>query len=266
MLTYQQIMELPAGAQIFKVTGTLVELYGPKTGSNSKGDWALQRGTLQFDDGKKLPLFFKDRDPLHLSCKGRRIELSCTQGSKGLSGVYADDDDHGDTVKRQIKITPTGDLSFVDGGQSQQRHEEPPPRQQQPPPPQERQAQQPPARTQQQPPASNTPPAQKAAPGSTAAMNECAARCNQIANLQILCMGTVENYVVPTVEAKTGRKVSDAERSGLTMNMVIEMMRSGEAWKLPAVRFGTKQANPPPPQQPPAGGGERDPNTGEFVF
>lgn len=245
MMTYQQILELPAGAQIFKVHGTITELYGPKDGTNAKGPWSLQRGTLTFDDGQKIGLFFKDRDPIHLSAKGRRIELSCSQGQKGLSGVYADDDTHGNETKRQIKITPTGELSFIDGGQ------QPPPRQQQP--------QQPPAKTQQQAPANHTseapPPSTQAPPNRDARTQiaEAAAQANRIANLQLMAMETVDSYVIPRVEKRTGRTVSDQERSALTMNMIIELMRGMAAPKMPSFRL--KDKAPPPPantQQPPA--------------
>lgn len=241
-------MALPVGAQIFKVHGTITELYGPKSGTNAKGEWILQRGTLQFDDGQKMGLFFKDRDPIHLSAKGRRIELACHSGPKGLSGVYADDDNNGNEVKRQIKVTSTGELSFIDGGGSGP-NEHPPQRTQQAPPPQ---------RTQQAP--HDPPPQNTQAPPVTgvealkAGIAEITAHANRVANLQLLAMETVDNYVIPRVQNRTGRVVSDQERASLTMNMIIELMRGMGASKMPARRLampGTKPTAPPPQQPPP---------------
>jgi hypothetical protein len=73
--------------------------------------------------------------------------------------------------------------------------------------------------------------------GSADALLEAVNRANQIANLQMLAMETVERYVAPRMKARFGVELDSVARSNLAMNIVIEMEKGGYPARMPSKRF-----------------------------
>lgn len=248
-MNYTDLMALPNEAIIYKITGRLVTLYEPKTGTNAKGDYSIQRGEIEID-GEKVAIFLKDREPVHKSWKNRDIIIEAHNGAKGWSGCYVNEDNYNGKNRREIKVTPTGIISLLGGAPAEPT--EPPAQRQQAPT-------QPPAKTNQDPApaAAAQPPPEN---GSRGAMEQVIELSNRVANLQILCCGRVESYVATMIQARTGRVLSDAERGSLCMNMLIELMRSGAVAKMPSTQFPPPKPAPPKTPTPQA----TDPASGDL--
>lgn len=231
--TAAQINDLPEKALIYKVQGVLKTIWEPHTGTNSRGAYSIQKGSILID-GVEVGIFLKDREEIPKSAKGKIIVFETNNGAKGHTGVYTMDDEYKGEKKRLINVTASGLMSYLDPS------EEP---------------KQPPAKPQQQQPHDAY---EEAEPHREPAREPAAARdpmkdmlaaiaeaddyATQIANLQLLCLIKVDHYIAPRFQEKTGKMLSETERASLAMNMIIEMQRNGMARKLPRQEARSKPA------------------------
>lgn len=301
------IYELPAEAVIYCLQGTIKQIFGRKDGTIGKGPnkgkpWALQNITIT-DGHSDIEVQLKDGQPeIPKSWMGRGILIEAHQGDKGWTGVYAVDDDYTDPATRKVKVTSTGAVSLLDqGGQkeqaqrpqkpaSQQHQQHQQPTANEPPAHHQQQAQTQPRQRQQEPAPEHQPETAEEAAAREKAFarkqrTELMEIAYQVANLQQLCLNTVETYTAPRFEKMAQRVLTPAERHAWAMNMSIEMCKQGGLRLCPRVRLlDPATQKPNPPQEPtvpkqwegkpwPKGavpdeqtGAPIDPETGNFIF
>lgn len=309
------VLQLPADALVYCVQGTLTTVYKRKSGtaaSNGK-PWALQNCAIS-DQSGTIDVQLKDRDDeIPTSWKNRVVRFECYHGDKGWSGVKAVDDEYpAGTVTRKLRVTPTGDVSLVEDAVPLSSNRPPPAPQKTAP------AHKPPAASatpapQNKPQKVNTPPPAKQQPPETAQpepatepeptpeelraqrlererINTIKAKtlAYQVANLQQLCLNTVESYTAKRFEAVSGRKLTPEEKHAWAMNMNIEMCKHGAFHLMPGRKLETPEhkaepkpdATPAPVSEPakpqgawppgavphPETGEPMDPDTGEILF
>lgn len=241
IIPLDEIPQMEADEPIICTTGTLKKLFEPKTGTNSNGDWSIQHGTLE-KDGASIQLFIKDRPAISQSWRGREILIESHKGDKGWSGVYAYDDTYNGKTTRKIKITPTAQVSLVDG-QGEAAPEKPAPQK----PAQGQAPANKPPQQQQRPPAD--PATTPGGSGSKTGIKKCVAAATQIGNLQLLSLNTVENYVAPRFAKKNKRELTVDEKHAWAMNMMIQLCRDNMQWGMPDTEIVDK---PAPPAHPPS--------------
>ena len=103
---------LEDGEIIPSIRGTIVDVYERKTGSNDKGEWSIQNATIS-GDGVKVDLKVHNRDDIK-PFKGKVVLISCKDGSKGLTGVYALHDTYGGKTTKKVKLTATAVIESGD--------------------------------------------------------------------------------------------------------------------------------------------------------
>lgn len=229
-----EIHQMEADEPIICTVGTLKKLFEPKTGTNSNGEWSIQHGTIE-KDGASIDLFIKDRPAIAQAWRGREIIIEAHKGDKGWSGVYAYDDTYKGKTTRKIKITPTGQVALTGDAPAAE------------PPPSKTPAQHTPA----QPKPAAPPNIAAAQPGSRAKIKEAVAAATQIANMQLLSLNTVENYVAPRFKKKSGRELTVDEKHAWAMNMTIQLCRDNMQWAMPTAEIGDKEKEKPAPPPPP---------------
>lgn len=228
---------LTNGNAIPLIEGTLTNLWERKSGTHSNGDWSIQNGTLS-DGNISIPVLFKDRDPVPEALKGQKITIQAKDGSKGLSGLYAFDDDYKDPPTRKIKVTPTAAIAPVgqgattDGFQSEEQiarehaalqQENGQPGQQASAPPQQAATPQGQSLAQQQ--ASHDP------------LLEAKKTLVQITNLHVLCRMSLERIEAPLIKEITGRTMSEDEIRAATSSIFIKADKLGLNNEMPTRPF-----------------------------
>lgn len=286
-----QILDMPDGATVYLVHGRIKTVQKRHTGTVSKGPrtgepWAIQNLTIEYN-GATIDVMVNDReDEIPKSWQGRMVRLEAYHGEKGWSGLYAFDDTYKNKTTRKLKVTGTGEVALLDGepavegsAPSEQHYQQQPQRQA----PQQQSPQQPPAQRQAHPQQRQQPPADDAAAAAAnekLRLREAKAKATQIANLQLLCLNRVADYVAPRFKERSGRELSMQEIHALGMNMTIEMMRAGEHWKMPPHEVEAPKPRQAPKQWPKQGepgwpegavphpetGQPMDPETGNFIF
>ena len=124
-----EVREMDADFPIPAIKGKLTALYPVKKGESEKGPWSFQNGELT-QGNQKIKIVFKGRDPVPMSTKGKEITLLSFHGDRGVSGLYASDNDYNGTVTREIKVTSTAEMiegtgAGALGEQPQQNQEQP---------------------------------------------------------------------------------------------------------------------------------------------
>lgn len=212
------------------IQGTITKLYQQKSGTNSVGPWSIQNGELEAD-GIILPFMLKDRDSLDQSMKGRTVFMTAST-AKGITGLYAFDDENHGVTTRKLKVTATATIDIIDGGRSQAA--ETPPKQE--------------AQTSFQDPAPTDKfktetwketPADKQTPHTRTkedeAFLEARKTINQIANLHLLCMLAVERYEAPAFKKLSGQDMSESQRQAAAASIFIKADREGLTRSMPVV-------------------------------
>ena len=173
--------------------------------------------------------------------KGKAIIIEAKKGDKGFTGCYAMDDTYKGKTTRKIKVTPTAEVSFADEVPAAAALP------QKPAPTPTQAVQKPAAPAPATTHAAPAKPAQKnAGPADPVAAKAYAvAMAIQIANLQLLCLNTVNSYVAVRYEDTTGVKMPAEERHAWAMNLMIQMERENMHMQMPTHRIKT-----PPPEKP----------------
>lgn len=235
--------------------GTLKKVHPMKTGTNSKGDWSLQNAILEHD-GVEVPVLLANHDEIDKSWQGRSVTIEAYKPEgKAWTGVFSFDDTYGGKNERKIKVTATGQISLL---------EDPKPAPKSEPKAEPKHAE---PKTQGQPKESDTQQPQQPQKGRMELAVEYA---NQDANLALLCINAVHNYMVPRVKEKLGIDLDDQAKHAWAMNLKIDMQKKGFENCMPTYRIIDKHkpvtaATPPPadaPTLPP--GTTKDPETGEI--
>ena len=223
------VAELPDSALVYRCIGILKNVYPRKSGESAKGPWALQNLELADSNGFTLPVVLKDHDSeVPKTWKGREVMLEAYQGEKAWSGCYAFDDDYNGKVTRKLKLTKTGQVSLVEGGERPAAAQQP-------------HAQQKPAggttAAQGQPKSEGKPNEQPSKEETEKQQREkltAATRCAiQLANLQLLSLNLTETYTAPRFEKVAGRKLTEVEKHAWAMNMAIELEREKQQFRMP---------------------------------
>lgn len=115
LVTVPEILKLGPGEQVPAIRGTISEVGKRYAGTNEHGEWSIQNATLQTPEGI-IKLKVMNREPLSVQ-KGCPVWLRSVDGNKGLSGLYAEDDEYRGKSTRIIKVTPSALIEL----------EEPPP-------------------------------------------------------------------------------------------------------------------------------------------
>lgn len=109
--TVSEVANREAGEVIAKMQGKIVKAYELKSGENEKGEWSIQDGYFKDSTGEIKIAFFNHEDVRPLLNK--EITLGAHKGAKGLSGVYAHDNNYQGKTTREVKITETGKIELV---------------------------------------------------------------------------------------------------------------------------------------------------------
>ena len=146
MIPLKQVLEMTAKAPIEGCKGRIVSIdkyYQSKPDAATA--WTKQ--DIELSDGVvRVPAQIWNHDPIDPSWKNREITILSHVGAKGLSGVYAHDDDYNPKkIRRIIKVTETGELAPVGAAEPQA-----------PPPPAEKPPQAPLPQQEQRPASSGT--------------------------------------------------------------------------------------------------------------
>ena len=168
-LSIADVLQLEDKELIPSIKGTVKVVFDRKSGTSAKGPWSVQGFVLSQGDEEITCGAWNMDDDLK-ALKGSEVTLSCWKGDKGLSGVYAQDDEYNGNITRKIRLTKTAQIA-VNGSVSPQES----------------------------PKASAAPktPATKRNPvkGGTAPLDELAVRknLNQLANFDLQC-GVAADY------------------------------------------------------------------------
>lgn len=216
---------------------TLTKLFDRKSGANEHGEWSIQNG--EFSDGQTaIPCMFKDRPEISKSWKGRELLIECHRGEKGLNGIVVHIDTHDGKTKKVLRITPTAEVSLVDGGPA--------------PAVEPQKAASKPSNAQQQSKPQQAPPPQEKPVGEKQQLAQVMEEAYQVANLQLLCWKVIDDYSEPRFQQRTGRKLTSEERQQLFANMVITLKEQKAHWKMPKKAFAAKKQEAKPQTPPPA--------------
>lgn len=109
-----ELLDLDVGETVPSVRGKIKTLFERTSGSNNKGDWSFQNGTLASADGKAIIKFkMKDCDELPMSWKGKEVVLCSVDSGRKMTGLYVKEDEYkGDTYK-YLHITPTAEITLA---------------------------------------------------------------------------------------------------------------------------------------------------------
>jgi hypothetical protein len=221
------------------ILGTLTVLYPRKDGvrQSTGTPWSIQNGKL-VADGVELPVVFMDRDEIPQSYKGREIMLTASN-AKGLSGLYAHDDDYQGTITRKLKVTASAEIALIGSSspaaetprqqqrpttQQQRPAEEPAPNLQDPPPPRERRER-------------PQPTAEERDAEAAKKMNEARRTIMQTANLHLICRLAVINYEAPLYKEVTGHTMNEGEVQAATSSIFIKCDKLGLTNSMPTHPF-----------------------------
>ena len=203
--------------------GRIIKLYPAKRGTNQKGDWSFQRGTLQ-DKSGEIQFLLKDRQELTPEWKGRNVIMMARQGDKGFSGIYVEDDEYQGKVTRIIRLTPSATID-EDVTQQQQKSSPPPPsapavsedyRKDWPDAPESRPA-----------PAPAPEVRQSAAEREAELMRAADRSLIQIMNLWLKSASMVNNYAALLFRESCGQDMTESERQAATSSVFIQATRAG---------------------------------------
>src|ERR1039457_6090012 len=106
-----EVASLENKEAIPSIIGTLTKVWDYKTGEGEDGAWSMQGGSIK-DDSGEIKILFKNQ-PDAKKYSGKLISITSHSGSKGISGVYADDNLYKDLKTRQIKVTATAEVSII---------------------------------------------------------------------------------------------------------------------------------------------------------
>jgi len=110
-----EIAVLTAGEVIPSVRGIVTDIYDQNSGTNATGAWSIQNMFLE-GQGQRIKVKLLNRAPMDKDIKGQAVLIYCKDGAKGLSGVYAEDDEYPKgTVNRILKVTPSATIESADG-------------------------------------------------------------------------------------------------------------------------------------------------------
>lgn len=251
-----EIKELDHDQVVTCVVGTIKTIYEQKTGESNGKPWAIQNLTIS--DGTTTLDVMNKGEEISKAWKGRKIIIEAHHGERGWTGVYASDDDYKGKVTRKLRLTSTATVSlYEETGGGEHEHEPEPERQ----PARQTTAARPPQ--QQAPPPAKAPapagrprtehaPAPK--PGSVGAMQFVNGEVTQAANLLLVCIGKVQNYVAPAVLERTGLELSAEECQKHATSLFIQMARDGMLIQMPKTEFVFRKpaapAEPPPAPEP----------------
>lgn len=200
------------------VEGVLTKLYGPKNGTNSNGPWSIQNAELDCK-GTIVPVMFKDREPIDQGLKNRTIRLTAST-AKGMSGLYAIDDERNGAVTRKLKVTPSAQLDIIDNASAAAK----PPHQ----------AQNPPQQASQQATGQQT--ASKPAASDDGHHDHVRAAKQtiiQVLNLHLLITKAVDKMEAPAYKKATGLDMSESQRQAATASIFITCERQGLVRNMP---------------------------------
>ncbi len=231
--------------QLPLVRGRITAVYKVHKGNRKDGNpYHLQEIQIE-GDGKKVLVFLDNKEEIQQSWKGRDIELSCHEGDKGLSGVYAFDDDYKDPIVRKIKVTKTGNISLITNGGRQEA------------PPRDREPEREPAPPRDEPRHQSAPPQDRAPHsdrGSASDIADVKRQITQCANLMLLCQICIEKIVVPGFKSETGKDMDEARKGALATSLYISVERKGANTLMPThplIAPPKSQSQTPPRDEPP---------------
>ena len=110
IIPLSEIAAMADKEQISGVKGTIKSIFKSKSGTTAQGkDWAVQDFDLT-DNQVTIKVKVWNHPPIPTTAKGSAVTLLSHSGEKGLSGLYAHDDEYNGKVTRQIKVTDTGEV------------------------------------------------------------------------------------------------------------------------------------------------------------
>lgn len=244
--------------QVRACTGVLVKIYDHKTGTNQSGEWSIQRGEIK-DKSGTIPVMFKDRDAIPKQWRGKELMFESHSGDRGLSGLYAYDDEYPkDSGKftRMLKVTPTAEV-YLAGDEDGRNTPSPPANQSRG---QSRQngegSQGKAAGRSAQPPAPPTEPTPDAEATQARAILDAKKHAAKLGNLFTIAVDAVEAVVAPHIEKACGKCTPEQHQAAIGHIFGI-LQRDGYHDKLPVRPIAPASAKPPqtrppePPQAPP---------------
>lgn len=223
--TVEQINGLPDKALVYGFRGTVKKVFSRNTGEGNHGPWSIQNVILMDEEQREIKMMIKDC-PDFFFAPGDGIELEPKLSDKGITGLYAIDDDYKGTITRILKATSTVIMK------------EPPSN--------------PPKDIPAQSPANHASPARQTrerSPEHLSAVQQSTKNQNsektvdpfkdarktvmKIANLHLLCAKAVSDYEAPAFKEATGRDMSESQIQGATASVFITAERSGLVNKMP---------------------------------
>lgn len=233
-VTVQIIRAFPDKTPIPQFEGKVIKVHPRKTGTNSRGEWSMQRVVLRDRNGEEITALLTEHEEFAFRT-GEIVVLACKVGDKGSTGVYVHDDTYNDKTERQIKVTATGRIDLVateetapapapDRNQGRGRRNDDPD-----------QGEDYTWSTEQAPPrdAGNDHQTARDKTDVRAAKKTLV----QIVNLHTLCVLAVDRVEAPLVEGATGAPMSDSQRQAAVASVFIKAERSGLVDKMPAAPF-----------------------------
>ena len=212
-MNINDIKALNDGAAITELRLKLLNLWERKEGQGQHGPWSIQNAVFT-DGGQEIKAMIKDRDELPKSGIGDWITISSVNGAKGLSGLYAFDDEYQGNTERKIKITGSAQMNRDWDTDKQPA----------------------PAALQDSPPTKKQSPPFKAAP-NVDKLTEAKRTLIQITNLHALCRFSVERVESPLIKSVTGRDMNENELQSATSSIFIKADRLGLSLSMPTSPF-----------------------------
>lgn len=111
----KEVANLDPNEIIPSIQGTLVKAWDFKTGEGEDGAWSFQTASLKDSTGE-IKLVLKNQDNVK-GMLNREVLITSHSGPKGLSGIYADDNEwpkDSGKFTRQIKVTATAKIALID--------------------------------------------------------------------------------------------------------------------------------------------------------
>ena len=210
-----QVKELTHNEVIPCVRGKVKACYKRRTGGEGDKTWSVQ--DMELDDGTAT-IKVKAWDHPELSqFKDRRVAVMAHDGPKGLSSVYAFDDEYQGKTSRIIKVTAAAKVEMEDGS---------PPANNTP-----QSSEQPPALGEQQPRPRTPAPRQDPPPGGNAAEDTRRVKATVARTARLYLMNFHSAvHIVDELRKKYGKDLPEVKFDDLRQiatTMQIEAMKSG---------------------------------------
>lgn len=112
-MSVAEVLAMDPGEQVPSIQGTVKVIFDRKTGTNDKGEWAIQGFVLKDGESEsEIIVSLKNREPLDKGLRGKPIWIVSHQKAKGgISGIKREEYQG----KAQLSVTESAELVRSDG-------------------------------------------------------------------------------------------------------------------------------------------------------